>query len=474
MYEIDGIIGDTREIKEAYDRLDLDFINNFILKLINSKKIELDHPFFKGITTLVKNSVRIKEVNVVFLTDIKGGNRWCFVQSTNFIDAIFIEEEVLILHDSAFPAKVLSAHNFFIKNKINYSQFFEYENIFGGFVISHKRPFHYIYDFLRNVHLFSDHIIKSNKKIVSEGGEFLPISKIYGMQYEKSENEFYLYISSLQAFKAKALNSQNVRDMEDCILNAVEPSNLPILDKSDFILWIGITGQKRSWIQQIDGYKNIINKVAGTYSNVLVLVDGMTSYYNQEDFVEEDSRIFESIRTLINPNVKIKSLIGLDYFRKIALAKRVDFFISNGGSGSIVPDRICKLPGVMHSSKDFWTFGYNKSKKSICVPKDRINDLYLHSNLNSPLRSYFIEWSLIFNLMSNLVPAIDDEKKLEVGDFHSKESMDIFFKETFRFFSYEIFSEQDENMILNKLAKKFEVIGDSHTSKKLLEIASLF
>lgn len=474
MYEIDKVIGDMREIKEAYDRLDLDFINSFILKLINSEKIELEHPFFKGIITLVKNSVRIKEVNVVFLTDVRGGSRWCFVQSTNFIDAIFIEEEVFILHESAFPAKVLSAHNLFIKNKNNYSRFFKDENVFGGFVISHKRPFHYIYDFLRNVHLFSDHIIKSNKKIISEGGEFLPISKIYGIQYKKSENEFYLYISSIQAFKAKALNSQNVYDMEECILNAVEPSNLPVLDKSDFILWIGITGQKRSWIQQIDGYKNIINRVAETYSNVLVLVDGMTSYYNQEDLVEEDSRIFESISKLINPNIKIKSLIGIDYFRKIALAKRVDFFISNGGSGSIVPDRICKLPGVMHSSKDFWTFGYNKSKKSICIPKDSINDLPLHSNLNSPLRSYFIEWSLIFNFMSSLVPAIGNEKKLEVDDFDSQQSMDIFFKETFRFFSCEIFSEQNEDVILKKLARKFEIIGDSHTSKKLLEIAGLF
>jgi hypothetical protein len=463
-------LGEIKALKDAYERLDLDFINNFIEKIIKSDQVYFKHPLLDGVNTQVRSNIILKEVNVVFLSDERNQNRWCFIQSTNFIDALVIGEELHILHSAAFAAKIKPVINDAIILLHSEEVYSGGNKKFGGFVLQHKRPFHFIYDFLRNVHFFHEKLIKFRKKVIPYGGEFIPLKEVYGFDDFQAEDEFYFFISSLQAFKSKALTSHNVNMMEKLILSKVKPDkNTP---PSDLIVWVGVTGQKRFWIEQIDGYASIINSLCLHYNKVLVYVDGMTSYHNESCVYDEDTQVCNEIKSKLTGNASIVSLIGQDYFSKISLCQNVDFFISNGGSGSIVPHRICNKPGVMHSSKDFWTFGHKTSGNALCVAKSDIKDLSLHSKLSSPLRSYFIDWRFIFNLLM----AVSPEKLAAFSSYssiQSHESLDKYHREIFRFLISDINTISTNAELLELVSKRFEAIESFDTAISLLEVAQI-
>ena len=79
------------------------------------------------------------------------------------------------------------------------------------------------------------------------------------------------------------------------------------VDKTDHMMsiWIGITGQKRSWQEQIEGYAGILNKLLEEYNGLTVIIDGMTATYGQVINNSEDSYVCEEIKSRLNRQINI-------------------------------------------------------------------------------------------------------------------------------------------------------------------------
>src|SRR5690554_6063337 len=123
-------------------------------------------------------------------------------------------------------------------------------------------------------------------------------------------------------------------------------------------IWFSITGQKRVWLEQVDACINIVEKLSNHFKEINLYVDGMTAMQDREIINKEDLVVFQKIKMQLNStsNVKLVSLIGKKYKEKIAISESIDFFISNAGAGCMVPLRIAKKPGVLHSNKKLFTF----------------------------------------------------------------------------------------------------------------------
>ena len=146
------------------------------------------------------------------------------------------------------------------------------------------------------------------------------------------------------------------------------------LAKHDFVLWIGITGQKRAWVEQVEGSIKIIDYIAKTYSNPCIVIDGWTSCVspNAQDQkeVENDMQIFRAIRAGVDEKIHFYNLIGAELIEKIAVAQKIDFFVANAMTGSMNVARVCGKPGVAHSSK----LGYGISTSAHIHPRTFLPD----------------------------------------------------------------------------------------------------
>ena len=106
----------------------------------------------------------------------------------------------------------------------------------------------------------------------------------------------------------------------------------------------------------MEGYSKIINSLYREYGELKVYVDGLTSPIDNDVDSFSDVLVYEKIKNLSSEGVDFSSLIGLGYKEKIGFCQEVSVFICNGGTGGLVPLRICNKPGVIHTNSRLMTF----------------------------------------------------------------------------------------------------------------------
>lgn len=206
---------------------------------------------------------------------------------------------------------------------------------------------------------------------------------------------------------------EGCKDLNGNLMNAVESRILEhalsagvsstILQESDFIIWIGITGQKRSWIEQVQGYSLVIKELSKKFDKLVVIVDGLTSPHDYVvDNMADDLHIFNNIASACAENTSIINVIGKSYLEKIRYCMSADLCIANSGTGSFVPLRICKKTGVYHGNKNLITFPDDYPFRVVRVVGDDIVDT---ANIESdPSRiSYSIDPEIILNEVIKLL-----------------------------------------------------------------------
>ena len=170
---------------------------------------------------------------------------------------------------------------------------------------------------------------------------------------------------------------------------------------------MGVTGQKRSWVQQKHGYAEIIKKLADQFEYLTVYVDGMTASYDKKIKVEEDLEVYESIKRIVQSerdSVEFHCLIGDDYKTKIRCCEKVDVFVANAGSGCIVPLRFNKKHGVLHSNGRLRTFGEDDYHGRVLEVENKSVVLKPDSDKESAsLVSYGIDWRYIYDLLATKI-----------------------------------------------------------------------
>ena len=120
------------------------------------------------------------------------------------------------------------------------------------------------------------------------------------------------------------------------------------------IVWIGVEGQKRCWLEQVDGYAHIINQLAQRYPQLGVVIDGWTIPFSESKQAvkeaEKDRRLALKIVKKFKQALPYTLLMGENSNTKITVGKQIDFFIANFASGSLHVSRLLGKPGFCHLS----------------------------------------------------------------------------------------------------------------------------
>lgn len=343
-----------------------------LLKFILSKdKITLRHPFLPEVITTARSSYRTGSSNFIFFSDLENDNPWILIQNTDFINAIVTPEYIynpFEEYESVHFKSSIKALFDFIGDVGDLGKYFDGDGFLRGVAIGKPRPYHCIYDTFKNlVHLEEE--LKDKSILIEKGRTFyfdpLWISNKFKKNQNKKINDIYLFPNILGQYRANALNSKAAKKTMLAMEGLVK-KNAPAYSKinvssyysstSSLKIWFGITGQKRAWLSQIESCISICNELLSKYSEIDLYIDGMTSPVGKIKDNPEDQMVFNDLKSKLPSKVNVYNLISLNYADKILLCNQCDIFVANAGSGSIVPLRIAKKPGVLHSNKKLYAF----------------------------------------------------------------------------------------------------------------------
>lgn len=414
--EISDLASEIAVLSQNVVSKNVNFFIDYLNSLLKKEYFDLPHPTKINIPTRARNSIRYGMYNYIFFTDIAGGNPWIFVQHGNFVDAIILPGKIYKIIPS--PRKIdKQIFNSLLKliEQITTCTLSWSQSKLLGLVVGAARPFHFFYDqfiSLSSIDLPSDKIIIGSNKV------FYPLESLIEFRnHDKAINNSGVFLSpstirqdSLHTFFKKKCYLMEKRVFE----YAVKNSSVDLEDKKyDFILWIGITGQKRSWLEQVEGYGAIINNLARTYERLLVLIDGftvdVTHKQNFQKMCAEDELVVSKIKELVSTQVEVLSLVGLDYETKTKYCSYVNAFIANAGTGSMVPLRFCKKPGVLHINTRVVPHQDNYPATVIKIENRFVIDHLDTSNESPDRTSYHIHWQHIYQALAKVI-------KLTKGD----------------------------------------------------------
>lgn len=305
------------------------------------------------------------------------------------------------------------------------------KRIFSGFVLGNSRPYHFYYDQYAVLHAFLSEL-PTNKllPIISiENNLFMPISMALGDHIEEhffshteqlnvynyKNNSFSVLVGASNnkvAGKEKTLDffSNIVREVKTKAYDDVFLLEKIIKLRKCFpIVWIGVTGQKRLWVEQEQGLIKIINKLALSFPGMAVIFDGWTSPLNPTHIdnveIENDKKVANIIFSALPESVTTVSVIGKSSFEKIALGNEVDFYITNWLQGSLHVDNICKKKGVGHNNKSSEYLNYFYRNHCLRIPDcyiDHIGEEDVKENNTSDFISYSIAWQRVYEVALDL------------------------------------------------------------------------
>ena len=297
------------------------------------------------------------------------------------------------------------------------------KQVFDGVIVSYPRPFHVFYDMLPTVHY--DLTSKSRLNIPNiystTNGAFLSIKKLYDLPCNEvfieadNLNEVLLQNRKfiLQIAKAKSSSYNHFHDLDHLLIKKSkerlfrEEHEKRVFNKAKEcypLLWFGICGEKRSWVEQGEGISLIIQEVQKLYPNVGVVLDGLTSTIaqNEQQFrrrkAKKDIEIAKQIKSKIDPSIPFFNLIGSNSVKKITYASQIDFFLTGMGTDSMYVARICRKHGIGHINNTLNTTNH-KHPYTLKIQNDYVKDvLKKKRNRKGSYLSYSIDPKIVSSL----------------------------------------------------------------------------
>ncbi len=434
-----------------YADCDIEKMVDYIIKLqeqiYKDERIILHHPF--------NNQIKLRAIkNLTF----RSGQKY-----NEFLNYIF-----LIDSDNKFPMIIIQIHNFF-DYIITNEGVIKFKNIYGGvtewsiggvydvisrfpisdlffcekrvfFYFSQCRPYHYFHEIL----YFSLVLFKRQNsfRYIQTGREFF-VPKGFAMIPNDGD---YVLIRPL------CMVNYGV----DYVLNFVLQESLEdyhiLTDKDqlkqdyNLTIWLGLPGERRAWLEQIEGTANMLKHFNKYFKKIKVYVDGMTAYDGgrkdfpenkvlfdkvvdvaRKLFLEEYNKniifAFEDLRDLASSSIAneeklvvFKSLAGYDYRTKICYCEDCDIAISDSGTTGLIPFKFHQKPGVIfYGSKEPWYREWSKRVLSNNAQKIIDDELLLQVNIKSQsVWSYHIPYQHIYNLAAEVLEELSGENKLKV------------------------------------------------------------
>lgn len=475
-YDYEKDDSDTSSIFRMQADKDVVGLVDFWKEKVKDTFFSLTHPTKPVITHAVYN-IQFGMTNFVIMLDDDGNNPWVLAQCEFLINLVIVQG---VVYKNCYGNMGPVFSQIKKLKKINAKDLCSNPKEFG-FLLSQARPYHHFYDQLKFLLSF-----ESNKLVAEKRSFFFPAES----EVKKMDAGVFFFpnavgnnfINQKNSFLIKNLN-ENMEDFvyKDALLH-IECERGKVRKDGWLALWFGITGQKRSWLEQVEGCINIVKMLRLHFEGVVLYIDGMTAMQGERLVNEEDEAVYREIkkRLIEAKGVEVHPLVGWDYRDKIACCDSVDMFIANAGTGCMVPLRFVKKPGVLHSNTKLFTFpgeypDYIKRAHNSYVldVANGVTDAAMHV-------SYHIPWQHIFNLAAEVlnqikgsnikpleVPPVEEvAKAYEVQEQAKKQKL-----MAFAAIEHRVKPQHKSPDILREVALSFEHSGDVQTALEIMKKA---
>lgn len=311
-------------------------------------------------------------LNCLRFTD--GNSSFFLMQRISSADGIYFPLENIVIgfgylqsrHIRQLQQKLLTD---FAKNIVYASS----ANLFYGIIVSHVRPGHFYYDIwpilleiYRNNLIYrqiprivarTNHDYLDLGGILQTPGYVVLDSKEIDKQTLKN-NRFAVHIGLHRPLSQNKYRYEMADTfLVDKIMSAPSAEAVQLVGQLAScypLVWIGVEGQKRCWLEQVEGYAHILNQLNGKYPKLGVVFDGwtlpLTPSIRSKIEARKDHFIVDKIINRLNPAIKSYSVVGKTTDTKLYVGNKIDFFITNFSSGSLHVSRLLGKPGFCHAS----------------------------------------------------------------------------------------------------------------------------
>ncbi|HFX1016613.1 TPA: hypothetical protein ACIDZU_002105 [Pseudomonas aeruginosa] len=417
--------------KERIERF-VSFVSNpslhqvFLTDAVNHGFLRLPNPFGAG-EAECNQSIHCKG-NITGLRFVcEYGECFYVLQHVGSADAVYFPNRKLILLLKHVSVEMVKSFAWSMARDLGAlitASLSAEEKIFRGIIASHGRPYHFYYDVATAVYsaYSSDLLRKVPKIIYYSGADFCSFKDVFSLECDESiytpdqisriskeQRGFYLHLGehySEQSYKlargfdqlmlTNARKKFDYNDLDYVAVQACYP-----------LIWFGLTVEKRSWIEQIEGIANIINSLSVSYPKLGVIFDGWTSPLNPTDGdthqAAEDTKVAKEIENLLEKPVKIVSLIGVPSDKKIIFARITDIFVTNSGTCSLHVSRFAQRPGVGHLNTRMIDMPDHIRPNIHLVDKKHIIDEPGSVSKRMDFVSYSIDWKVIHDMVEEIL-----------------------------------------------------------------------
>lgn len=443
------------QIKKLYSQImDPDFINNLLNMAIEKNEILIDSLFGNEKASSKQSIYLPVHMGRNFLRFIDGNESFYIIQRFSFTGIYFpARKTVFEITGKKYRNKNLKKH----VQQLNRETVRIFDKIVTflksinrvslyGLLVSCQRPYHYFRDFLPIIHNFR-HVsgLNINKpdpfgkipKIISfEDGMFYSIKNLYSLPcveqvVDKTDLNEILYnnygfiiqpSSNNRHYSEKLLSDLSnlliSKSIERLLEQQKERHNFEKLKDCFPILWFGICGEKRSWIEKAEGIQKIVREVHKLYPNVGIVLDGLTSTeaQNEKQFrkksAREDAEAAKQILNRIDPSIPSFNLIGSTSKKKIAYASQIDFFLTSYSTDTMYVAHVCGKHGVAHLNT-IKNINLHKHPSIYKIPDKYVKNILVDKNKNEgPNVSYSVDPEVVCTIfMKKLKKSLSKNRK---------------------------------------------------------------
>ncbi|EOD3654108.1 hypothetical protein ACJPZL_000597 [Campylobacter coli] len=409
--EISDFFKMSLEIQE--NKLDFGELLEYWRNIFSKDYFELYHPIYNNIKTrAIKNFFAPKKhprfSNYVFFIDENNQHPWILCQVYDFFQFLITEEGIF---SNPISNKIMAEESvrdierlpLAIEDYLSFEELF-YKNIRFGWLLRKNRPAHHFYEDIP-----SYYILDVKKPIYNKESFFTPENSVLS----DKKNEVFIYpgiFRSLGRISDILYHQSNQKVFLESIGKLEKKDTEDIL-----VLWLQLPGERRMWLEQIDGVKNILCEIKKYFKAIRIFFDGMTSYENEINIFNDNYQLYKEIKSIIlDDKIEIISMIGKDYRTKIFYCSQADLALCEMGTALLVPHSFCNKEIVAY-------YGYEEYKNAGCENPNKIkkvSEQYIKVvDFKDKFRfNYHIPFQHIYNLAADIIEEIKGIKmhRLEV------------------------------------------------------------
>ena len=394
------LLGELSHIKQHLRANNISALTQILNDWLQHEFLTISHPWQANISTQCVLSEVLMDANLLYFTDKDHGSQWVAVQVFNCIDFIYCyqRDEFFAISSKVLGHKKRDALTERIKSK-DLSQLPRNRKL-GGVLINHSRPAHFFFDQAINLASLE---FPANKHVAHLPQTFFNVAALIQGRAEVKELQSCGEVYFLPMCSTG--RGAGFAEMRQAILDFSTETPLSQFDH-DYVLWAGVAGEKRKLANQVNVFHGFAQQLGSHYKSVGIVVDGYTAFDGERISNPVDEAILTKIRDKCAnlSNVTFHSVIGADYYTKVCFAKQCDAFMTYAGTQLTVPLKICGLPGIIHSNRNYRLPGDTTLAKDVAyIDAKFVEELASEFGGQSDYVSYRINWRQIYNAFTSLL-----------------------------------------------------------------------